>query len=123
RHGHVCGQAAADAAVVGDHRAEGGMERDKCAAPDGHRCGRASHHVVIASPVVWVLVADGADGGEFVERLGEIWDRLAEMHAWYAGRDGAEGAADFRRRVGLRIECLVMRWTAIHPDHDAVDVL
>jgi hypothetical protein len=60
----------------------------------------------VAGVVVGVVAADGADEGQPVHARGEARQVFAESQAFHGGRDGAIGAADFRRGVGLGVEGL-----------------
>jgi hypothetical protein len=78
---------------------------------------------MVAAAVIRVFVANGTYNRELVGGLGEIRHRLAELHAGNRGGDRLELTANLRRCIGLGIERFVMRWPAIEPDQDAVDLL
>jgi hypothetical protein len=78
---------------------------------------------MVAAAVIRIFVANGTYNREFVGGLGEIRHHLAELHAGNRGGDRLELAANLRRRIGLGIERLVMRWPAIEPDQNAINLL
>ena len=98
------------------------MKRDERAAGDWHRRRHARHHVVVAAAVIRILVANGTNDRELVRGRGQLRNAFAELNSRNLRGDGFELAANFRRRIRLRIERLVMRRPAIHPDENAIDV-
>ena len=120
---HVGGHPAAHPALVGNHRAERRMKRDKRAAAHGHGRRRTGHQVVIAAAVIGILVADRADDGELVGRRREVRHDLRKMRAGNLRFDGAKCTANFSRCVGFGIKRLEMGGAAIHPHQDAADLV
>src|SRR5437763_1924892 len=99
------------------------MKRHERTATDGNRRWRTGHQVMISAAVIWIFVADRTDDRHFIGHLGQLRNGLTKPDSGNSRGDWAEVTADFFRRIGLGIECLVMRWPAIEPDHDAIDLL
>jgi len=64
-----------------------GMKGDEGAAADGHGRGRTGHHVMMPPPWFGSLWQIERMAVNLSKRLGEIRDRLAEVHPGDAGGD------------------------------------
>ena len=78
---------------------------------------------MVASTVVWVLVADRANDGHLVERLGQPRHSLAELNTRDRGWNGIKFTAHIGWGVWLRVERLIMRRSTIEPDEDTVNLI
>ena len=119
----VCRQTVVDAAQMRHHRAERRMKRHGGTTVHRHRRRRTGHHIMIAATVVGILVADRADDGHLVERLGQSRHSLAELNTRHRGWDGIKFTAHIGRGIRLRVEHLIMRRATVEPDEDAVHLI
>jgi hypothetical protein len=58
------------------------------------------------------------DDGVFISQLGQTRQMLANLDSSDIGPDGIELAADFRGRIPLQIEDILMRWSTREEDHN-----
>lgn len=82
--------------------------------------GIAGQDPVAADVVVVIVRTHRTDDGQLVGVSCGARQQLAEANAGNVGCDRPEGAADFRRRVRLRIERFVLRRSALQPQEDDV---
>ena len=83
------------------------------------RVGVAGGHFVRGAGMSVVAVRERADDGQLVDHAGQPRHAIAERDARHAGGQGVELAANFGRRVGLGVEGIEMRWSALEPNQDA----
>ena len=84
----------------------------------------AGHHLVNGGGVIEQpvgRVAHGADHGEFIIHLCQIWQQLGEMHAGQLGLDGLKHAAHLVGGIGLGIPKIEVRRAALQiAENDAL---
>ncbi len=102
--------------LITDDGSHAGVETNKRSTAHWNTRRGTGHHVMVASTVIALVVADRTDDGTLVSKLGELFHLLAKMNASDRCLDSAKFTADFLRCTWLGVEHFVMSGSAVHPD-------